>query len=172
MNDMLGDGMLGGGVAAQAEKQYEKHSGKDSMCPSLSLRVRFIGFILCFFLGLIIEYVAIGAIGNADRSYWSFIIPYIIGTCLLIGSLFFMAGPKKQWEKAFDKDHRITTIIVLVFLVLTVLCSVLGWHVPMVICLIIQLGAFIWYCIMMIPGARRCCCACFGKAKNSMSGGE
>ena len=52
MNDMLNDNMLGGGVAAStAESLYDKKTGKESMCPNLSLRVRMIGFILCFILG-------------------------------------------------------------------------------------------------------------------------
>ena len=52
MNDMLADGMLGGGAAASAESLYDKTTSKDSCCPSLSARVRFIGFILCFFVGM------------------------------------------------------------------------------------------------------------------------
>ena len=129
--------------------------------------------ILSLFVGLIITYVALGALSaDADKSVMRFLIPYILGTVLLISSLFFMVGPKKQWERAFDKDHRITSIIVLVFMGLTILCCIVKWHVPMVICLIIQLTAFIWYCIMMIPGARKCCCFCVNRVKGLASDAE
>ena len=89
------------------------------------------------FTGLIITYVAIGAVSAEDQNVWRFLIPYVIGTILMIASLFFMSGPKKQWEKAFDKDHRITSIVVLVFMGLTIFCSLVKWNVPMIICLII-----------------------------------
>eukprot|EP00351_Strombidinopsis_sp_SopsisLIS2011_P001500 CAMPEP_0116879438 /NCGR_PEP_ID=MMETSP0463-20121206/11253_1 /TAXON_ID=181622 /ORGANISM="Strombidinopsis sp, Strain SopsisLIS2011" /LENGTH=95 /DNA_ID=CAMNT_0004528789 /DNA_START=12 /DNA_END=299 /DNA_ORIENTATION=- len=95
MNDMLADGMLGGGAAASAESLYDKTTSKDSCCPSLSARVRLVGFLICFFVGLIITYVAIGAVSAEDQTVWRFLIPYVIGTSLMIASLFFMSGPKK-----------------------------------------------------------------------------
>lgn len=52
MDSLLGSGSIGGGVAAKAaEKTLDKKVGKDTCCPSLPIKVRLIGFGVCFLLG-------------------------------------------------------------------------------------------------------------------------
>ena len=53
MDSLLSSGSLGGGsLAGKAmEKNLDKKMGKDTCCPSLSFRVRMIGFGVCFALG-------------------------------------------------------------------------------------------------------------------------
>jgi hypothetical protein len=49
----MSSGSLGGGsfAAKGAEKLMDKKVGKDTCCPSLSFRMRLIGFGVCFILG-------------------------------------------------------------------------------------------------------------------------
>jgi len=49
----MSSGSLGGGsfAAKGAEKLMDKKVGKDTCCPSLSFRMRLIGFGVCFLLG-------------------------------------------------------------------------------------------------------------------------
>jgi hypothetical protein len=53
MDDLMSSGSLGGGsfAAKGAEKLMDKKVGKDTCCPSLSFRMRLIGFGVCFILG-------------------------------------------------------------------------------------------------------------------------
>jgi hypothetical protein len=53
MDDLVSSGSIGGGsfAAKGAEKLLDKKVGKDTCCPSLSFRVRAIGFAVCFILG-------------------------------------------------------------------------------------------------------------------------
>ena len=49
----MDSGSLGGGSFAgkAGEKYLDKKVGKDTCCPSLSFRIRAIGFSVCFILG-------------------------------------------------------------------------------------------------------------------------
>ena len=53
MDNLLESNSIGGGslVGKAGEKVMDKKVGKDTCCPSLSFRQRFIGFLVCFLLG-------------------------------------------------------------------------------------------------------------------------
>ena len=53
MEGLLSSDAIGGGSLAGAatEKMMDKKVGKDTCCPTMSIRVRAIGFLVCFVLG-------------------------------------------------------------------------------------------------------------------------
>ena len=67
----------------------------------------------------------------------------------------FLMGPWKQLKKMFSEKRIISTVLVILFMLLTLLAALL-WHKTMlaVIFCILQFLAFIWYSISYIPYAQ------------------
>ena len=138
------------------EEAINKQVAKDSCCPSLTLKQRVIGFIVCTILGLIFSLLSFGVVlslakGNPAR----FAVPYTLGVvCSLSGSCFLM-GPIRQIKRMFAKTRIVTTIIFLLAIVMTLISAFAfknGWLVLLFV--IIQYCAFTWYSLSYIPYGR------------------
>ena len=85
---------------------------------------------------------------------------YAIGTTLTIAGSFFLWGPVSQAKKAFDKDRRVASIVLILSIVLVLTFAFLGVTAVVFFMLLIQFGAFWWYSIVMLPFGRQIACAC------------
>ena len=67
----------------------------------------------------------------------------------------FLCGPKKQLQNMTDKTRLLTTIVYVVFMILT-LVAALKWKsiVATMACCIVQYAALTWYTLSYIPFAR------------------
>ena len=168
MDSLLSDGSIGGGSMGHraSEKMMESQIGKDTPCPSLSMRTRIYAFGICLCFGILLDLLASGALKSAeDGHFLKFTIPYTLGTILCISGSFFLMGPKRQFKKAFAPERRITSII----LVLSILaCLIVGFFTTsfalLLVLVIIQLCAYVWYSIIMFPCGKKICCGCCKKA--------
>jgi hypothetical protein len=72
-----------------------------------------------------------------------------------------------------DKDRRVTSIIFLVGLLGTLFSAiVLGSKLLVILFLIIQIPAYIWYCASYIPFARDCLKSCFKSCLKKATKGD
>jgi|APGre2960657444_1045066.scaffolds.fasta_scaffold00889_1 hypothetical protein len=67
----------------------------------------------------------------------------------------FLCGPKKQFQNMTDKTRLLTTIVYVVFMIMT-LVSALKWKslVATICCCFVQYCALFWYSLSYIPFAR------------------
>ena len=82
-----------------SEKVMDKKVGKDTMCPDLSFKQRFAGFLICFVLGkaphtnlyfactgvlfvMLALYTLKHASGGGDFNIFRFVVPYVAGVVL------------------------------------------------------------------------------------------
>jgi hypothetical protein len=67
----------------------------------------------------------------------------------------FLCGPKKQIQNMTDRTRLLTTIVYVVFMILT-LVAALKWKsiVATMACCIVQYAALTWYTLSYIPFAR------------------
>lgn len=112
------------GLAGRASETLIERELEESMCPSLSVRIRGCGFILCFLLGLVMGIISAIALGKTG-SIVHFLVPYILAMLLMFGGSFFLVGPTAQAKKAFDAEHhrRFATISLIVSIVLTMVIA-------------------------------------------------
>ena len=100
-----------------------------------------------------------------DFNILRFIIPYIAGVAMSFAGTFFMMGFSGQMKHMFDKKRRITTIILLVAIALTLVVAILFKNVLLVfICLAVQFCALFWYVVILVPGLRALICFCCKQA--------
>ena len=86
---------------------------------------------------------------------------YAIGTMLTIGGTFFLWGPMSQLKKAFDKDRRIASIILIISIVMVLISALaIQSNALTFFMVLIQFAAFWWYSIVMLPFGRQIACAC------------
>ena len=96
MDTMESSGFLDNEVGKSLKNKVDKDTGKDSLCPSLTLKQRVIGFAVCWTLGLVISILSFGAIFMAlSGEMWRFAVPYTLGTVLSLAGSFFLSGPLK-----------------------------------------------------------------------------
>ncbi|XP_037247207.1 vesicle transport protein SFT2A-like isoform X3 [Falco biarmicus] len=87
---------------------------------------------------------------------------YTLGNIAALASTCFLMGPVKQLKAMFEPKRLIATILVLLFLVLT-LCAVFWWNkkgLALLFC-ILQMLAMTWYSLSYIPFARDAVIKCF-----------
>lgn len=73
----------------------------------------------------------------------------------------FLLGFKKQFQNMVDKERRICSIIYVCALTGTLVSAlVLHSKLLVLLCLIVQIPAYIWYCASYIPFARDCIKSC------------
>ncbi|CAM6001536.1 unnamed protein product [Sphagnum balticum] len=128
----------------------------ESFFPSMSWEMRIKGFLACFILGFILS--IIGGIFLAipsSRGILLFVLFYTIGNIVSLISTMFLMGPFRQLKKMFAKTRIIATLLVFLFMILTILSGV--WHkvALAIICCICQFLAFTWYSLSYIPYARK-----------------
>lgn len=130
---------------------------------TLSYKNRLYGFGIClavsilfFFLSVLFIYILLFA---------AFGVFYTIGNLCLLGSSFFLIGPTRQLKMMFKPIRLIATIIYLGALGMTLFVAIYTKSALLVlICVIIQICAIVWYVASYLPFAqtmlKKCCGAC------------
>lgn len=126
----------------------------------LSFKQRLYGFIICCVIGFIFS--LIGVLMLFGMNFSGFGICYSLGNIITIISTFFIFGLIKQIKSMFKSLHKAcASIIFILSIIMTIISAVVLNNVGLcIIFLIIQIGAFIWYSILSIPGGQTLCCAC------------
>lgn len=125
----------------------------DITCPSLSYKQRIMGFAGTLGVALVISILSFVVL--FQQNYIMFgVLNTLANVCSLLSSLF-LAGPKKQIKKMFDKTRIIATLVYLFTMIMTFIVALvlkIPWLV--ILCVFIQYLAMLWYGISYIPYAR------------------
>jgi hypothetical protein len=142
---------------------------EDSCLPALSFKERVYAFAVCFGLSVFIDFVSFGSMlglitGNPVRYAMSFTLSNVLA---IVGTGFLL-GFKRQAKSAFDEKRRITAIVFLLAMVMTIV-SVFVFQKPLLVLIfvVIQVCAYVWYMASYFPWGRdilkKCCKMCCRK---------
>ena len=153
-SDVFG-GQEGGGSMFSTQKN-------DGCMPSLTYQQRMWGFGFCFAAGSLCSFLAalswIPGKNSALHDPTKFAIPYSLGNIVAILSTGFLWGFKGQCKKMWHPVRRIASGVYLLFLFATLIVSFTmkgnGVFYIVIILVIIQALALIWYCASYIPFGR------------------
>ena len=130
----------------------------DSLFPSLSLKQRLIGFVVCFGLGSLFQFMSMGSIlgvllGRPNK----FAFLYTCGNLISIFGTFFLIGPARQFKNMVNPYRRRATSIFLSSIVLTFISLyIIQSKLLTILFVIIQFCAYIWYIMTYIPYGEQC----------------
>ena len=130
---------------------------------TLTWSQRMTGFAVCFTLGMICSFSSTMFIWHFDAVH--FAVTYTVGNILSVSSTAFLMGPANQMKRMFKARRIWATLMYLVMIVMTLVFA-LAVKDPMlvIICVILQLIALVWYAASYIPFAQRmlknCCGGC------------
>ena len=137
----------------------------DTVCPKLTYRQRLYGYGSCFggaFLLSIGSWMRLVDLVHGNPT--PFVVFFTLGNLLAIVGSLFLSGPKAQCKKMFDKTRVVATLMYFLSIVATVFCCYFE-HIPdksrvgiIVLCVIVQWTAMLWYTISFIPFAREWVC--------------
>jgi len=149
------------GLIGQEDEEQSSLDEFNKQC-TLSYRSRIIGFAIFMSIGVILAVIAAFMVFDIADHPAKFAVPYTLGTICSLLSTIFLWGPMKQLKAMFDKTRIITTVFLLLSIVATLIAAFVSGNVAaVVICVIVQCLAFIWYGISFIPYARtailKCC---------------
>eukprot|EP01113_Clastostelium_recurvatum_P008630 TRINITY_DN1409_c0_g1_i1.p1 TRINITY_DN1409_c0_g1~~TRINITY_DN1409_c0_g1_i1.p1 ORF type:complete len:157 (-),score=21.51 TRINITY_DN1409_c0_g1_i1:35-505(-) len=120
---------------------------------SLSIRQRAIGFVVCCGLGLLLDFLGF----LFFLSPTTFALFYTLGNILAIVSTGFVVGPFKQLKNMMKPTRIFCALVFVSSMVLTLVAVFKGWPVIVVIIFIIfQFCALLYYCFSYIPYGRQC----------------
>lgn len=120
---------------------------------TLSWGTRVKGFIACFVIGICLS--ILGSVSLFFGGVIAFSVLYTVGNLTALTSTCFLMGPVNQMKKMFSPTRVVATIMVFVFLALTLLSAFL-WKkngLALIFC-VLQFLAMTWYSLSYIPYAR------------------
>ena len=139
---------------------------KDSACPSMPVKYRIIGFIVCFIVGFALSILSGILFIFGMFAPYKFAILFTLGNICSILSSLFIVGPCGQIKNMFAKTRIIATILVLFFIVFTLVYALViykdkvGHKILLWIIIALQFAANIWYLLSYIPFGRTACKKC------------
>ncbi|CAI2382555.1 unnamed protein product [Moneuplotes crassus] len=151
----LGESLAEGDAKTMGQDAINDQIGKNSLFPSLTLKKRVIGFAILACVGIICGLLSSSVLITSLTSAFKFAIPFTISTICLVVSTFFFVGPMSQIKTMFHKTRWITSLVLLIAFGMTLISGLFiqeGWMV--LIFVVIEIGAFIWYTLSYIPYAR------------------
>ncbi|KAJ8255519.1 hypothetical protein COCON_G00193830 [Conger conger] len=122
---------------------------------TLSWSTRIKGFAVCFVIGGVCAVLGVCLLFLPKIGLILFIVFYTFGNICTLASTMFLLGPLKQLKTMCEKTRAFATILMLLFLALT-LCAAFWWKnfwLALVFC-ILQVISFAWYGLSYIPFAR------------------
>ena len=134
----------------------------DSCCPDLTMKTRFIGFLICCCISFVFGiFASVSLFGVLTGKLTTFIILDSLATGFAISGSFFLKGPKSQWKTITDKKRIIPSIIFFVAFIMTfVAVFAIKSKILAVICVAIQFTAGVFYCLSFIPYGKKLCVSC------------
>ena len=83
------NGLIDGGLM-----MADKAGKNKSLCPSLSLKTRVKGWLICMIIGFVVSFLSAGMLRSVLKgSITKFVILYSIGTVCALSSSLFLWGP-------------------------------------------------------------------------------
>lgn len=120
----------------------------DAAC-TLSWKARLAGFIVCFLVSVVL--VGLGYLFIVLRKIPAFAVVYSIGAIVAILSTGFLVGPMKQFKVMMEKGRIVATIIYVAAIIVTIVVGVKKMLIPAIICMVLQVLAFIFYSLTFMP---------------------
>ena len=160
-----------------------KRITKDSCCPSLSWYERLLGFLVCFVLGCLFLFYSFFQIVKAlTGKYEKFAIVFSLGNILIISSICFIVGYKRQKKIMFNKTRIVTSIVFLSSMIVVLLLIFLPideeikekkyFKFGLFVLVIVEYISMIWYNLSYIKKRRKitkfCCKRCCKKGGKSL----
>lgn len=147
---------------AEAQPQENVTS---SWCKSLTYQERILGGAICLLLGFLLSLGSTIRLARLAHGHpGPFAVAYTFGNCLSLSSSCFFVGPSKQLETMMRPKRRVSAMLYLFFIGLTlVLCFAhhiyhrILWVLLSVLC---QFLALIWYCLSYVPYGRSIALGC------------
>jgi len=116
----------------------------------MSYQTRLRGFVACFILGWVLSFCSVIAVSLGNIN--GFVLLYSLGNAVAIFATMFLMGPMRQLRAMFAPVRVIATLIFLGLLVGTIVVAVQTKNfVAVLICVILQFLAGVWYSISYIP---------------------
>jgi len=137
----------------------------DQCCPNMSMQNRVIGWLVCFGIGILLQLLSFTAIGSIlTGKAKKFAILYTLGNICALGGTFFVCGPKTQIRRMTKKNRLGASLAFIISLVLTLVVAFVakfpGRTLLILILVLIQWLAIIWYTLSYIPFARQGAMSC------------
>lgn len=155
----------------------EQEDFTTTLCPSLTIRQRMIGFAACLGIGLLLEFGSFGRLMQILRGRpEKFAFLYTLGNMLALASTFFLAGPQRQCRRMMRKKRWVASLvyvssILCTFFVVESSAKFHGKSVLIILLIAVQWCAIWWYILSYIPYGRQlmaraceaCCARCCGR---------
>jgi len=140
-----------------------------ALCPSLSMKQRLIGFGVCLGLALLFCLLSVLFLASIVTNPAAFAVPYTIGNIMAICSTGFLVGPMRQLKMMMNPTRIIASLIYVGAMVLTMVAAfVLKSQLLVLVAVIIQFCAIVWYCLSYIPFARQLAKTLFSNCVSSV----
>lgn len=139
-------------------EEKEEKTFIDELSDELSLtkKQRLYAFVACLVLGWIISFLSIFAIPQIATKPEKFATLYTIGAIISLLSTMFLMGPCKQIKTMFARIRVIATVVYLLSIVGTFVAAFyLKMAGVVILCLIFQMCAMVWYTASYIPFGRQ-----------------
>ncbi|KAK4523976.1 hypothetical protein GAYE_SCF00G1874 [Galdieria yellowstonensis] len=121
---------------------------------SLSRTQRLVGFAMCFVAGAMMLFLSILLLPTSALRPTKFALSFTLGNILVLFSTAFLVGPYRQLQYMFKPVRLLSTCVYLVSLFMAIFFSVskVKLRYPLVVLSIIfEIGALLWYCASYIP---------------------
>lgn len=119
---------------------------------SLSYKQRIIGLIACIIFGAVLA--GLGYVCAMTHHYKGFIILYSLANLTLLVATCFIMGPINQIKFMARPTRIITSVVFVGSIILTITFAWKRKYVAAIVFMLIQIIAFIWYCLSYFPYVR------------------
>lgn len=122
----------------------------------LSWKQRMIGFVCCAAIGVVLGFLGyLSLIMPGVNKFRKFAIIFTLGNIVALMSTGFLVGPMRQLRKMLEGGRIVFTLIYFSMMGLTLFFGFKKKTIPCIICMVLQIIAFICYALSYMPIIRR-----------------
>ncbi len=129
-----------------------------SAATTMSRKKRLYGFVGCFVFGVLLSVLSTLFLPQLATKPGKFAVCYTLGNLLALFSTGFLVGPWKQLKTMFAPERMIATIVYMAAMVLTLYTCIRHGRDrkgAIIVYIVVQMCALLWYSLSYIPFARR-----------------